>query len=103
MTQPALEAEVFLQWKGTNACFDLNCPCGTQTHFDGDFLYFVECGGCRQAYRMGTNPGATPIEMGSEGDFDIRKSLNFDCDCEDESRCSHFRAPSEWAPVGWPK
>lgn len=23
----------FLQWKGTDACFDFHCPCGESSHF----------------------------------------------------------------------
>jgi hypothetical protein len=44
--------EVFLQWKGTDACFDFNCSCGWSGHFDGDFAYLVKCGGCQQVWEM---------------------------------------------------
>jgi hypothetical protein len=36
----------WVQWKGTDACVDLHCPCGTQWHEDGEFLYKVRCPGC---------------------------------------------------------
>lgn len=44
--------EVFLQWKGTDACFDFNCRCGAHSHFDGDFAYFVKCPHCQTVWQM---------------------------------------------------
>lgn len=44
--------KVFLQWKGTDACFDFYCDCGVQTHFDGYFAYWVRCPACRQEWEM---------------------------------------------------
>lgn len=44
--------DVFIQWKGTDVCFDFHCDCGAHSHFDGDFAYFYECPGCRQLYEM---------------------------------------------------
>lgn len=43
---------VFLQWKGTDACFDFHCKCGAHCHFDGDFAYYVECPHCNRIYEM---------------------------------------------------
>lgn len=37
------EARANVQWKGTDACMDVYCPCGRQSHFDGLFAYFVRC------------------------------------------------------------
>jgi len=45
-------AKVFLQWKGTDACFDFECSCGWTGHFDGYFAYAVMCGGCGLTYEM---------------------------------------------------
>lgn len=43
---------VFLQWKGTNACFDFYCECGEHCHIDADFAYFIHCDECGRTYRM---------------------------------------------------
>jgi hypothetical protein len=39
-------AEVFLQWKGTEACYDFYCPCNPEEpqHFDGFFGDTFTCG-----------------------------------------------------------
>jgi len=66
---------VFLQWKGTDACFDFRCDCGAVAHFDGYFAYYVKCGGCGQIYQMPFKlypkkvedaNGAEPIDLISE-------------------------------------
>ena len=46
---------VFLQWKGTDACFDFHCECGAQCHFDGYFAYYVKCPHCEAVYQMPFN------------------------------------------------
>lgn len=43
---------VFLQWKGTDACFDFYCECGAHCHFDGDFAYAVKCPHCEAVWEM---------------------------------------------------
>lgn len=43
---------VFVQWKGTDACFDYWCECGTAGHFDGYFANTFECAGCHREYTM---------------------------------------------------
>lgn len=50
------DAEMFIQWKGTDLCMDFYCPCSTfgGGHFDGAFAYYVRCTSCGQVYRMGT-------------------------------------------------
>lgn len=42
----------FLQWKGTDVCFDFHCACGADLHFDGYFAYNVECGQCHAVWEM---------------------------------------------------
>lgn len=37
---------VFIQWKGTDACIDFTCECGEGGHYDGYFCYRVKCGAC---------------------------------------------------------
>lgn len=44
--------EVFIQWKGTDACFDFRCDCGWEGHYDAQFAYVVKCGGCGQLWEM---------------------------------------------------
>jgi len=56
---------VFLQWKGTDACFDFHCKCGAHCHFDGDFAYYVECPHCNRIYEMPFN--LFPREVSGEG------------------------------------
>jgi hypothetical protein len=46
------EPSVFLQWKGTDVCFDFYCKCGAHCHFDGYFAYVVQCPHCLQAWEM---------------------------------------------------
>lgn len=45
-------AECFIQWKGTDVCFDFRCDCGAEGHFDGYFAYTVKCPGCGTTYEM---------------------------------------------------
>lgn len=45
----------FLQWKGTDACFDFHCECGAHCHFDGYFAYTVKCPHCGAAWEMPFN------------------------------------------------
>jgi hypothetical protein len=40
--------EVFLQFKGTDICFDFYCDCGASCHFDGYFGSNVICPHCDQ-------------------------------------------------------
>lgn len=42
----------FLQWKGTDACFDFYCKCGAHCYFDGYFAYMVECPHCKTVWEM---------------------------------------------------
>ena len=46
------DTHIFIQWKNTKACFDFNCECGSQFHFDGYFAYAVKCSGCGLIYEM---------------------------------------------------
>lgn len=49
---PDGKANVFVQWKGTDACFDFGCECGANGHFDGFFAYSLRCGACGAVYAM---------------------------------------------------
>jgi len=56
------DAEMFIQWKGTDLCMDFSCPCGGGGHFDGYFAYHVRCLDCGQVYRMGTQVIARKVD-----------------------------------------
>lgn len=45
----------WIQWKGTDACIDLHCVCGSHGHIDGYFLYHYECAACHRKYALGCN------------------------------------------------
>lgn len=52
---PGTDATMFIQWKGTGICMDFTCgQCESSGHVDGDFPYFIRCGGCGAVYEMGT-------------------------------------------------
>lgn len=40
----------WIQWKGTDLCIDIHCRCGKSTHFDGDFMYYIQCPYCERVY-----------------------------------------------------
>ena len=62
------DADMFIQWKGTDICMDFWCPCGAEMHFDGDFAYYVGCPACRTIYRMGTQVIVRKVEATDPGD-----------------------------------
>ena len=43
----------FIQWKGTDVCIDLYCPCGAMGHYNGGFLYAWKCPECQAVWEMG--------------------------------------------------
>jgi hypothetical protein len=44
--------DVFVQWKGTDACLDFWCACGADLHFDGYFAMDFTCGQCGQTWEL---------------------------------------------------
>jgi len=40
----------WLQWKGTDCCVDIYCVCGAQLHYDGDFMYYIQCPKCKRYF-----------------------------------------------------
>lgn len=44
--------EAFIQWKGTDVCLDVYCPCGADVHFDGMFAYAVRCWSCQRVWSL---------------------------------------------------
>jgi hypothetical protein len=54
--------DLFLQWKGTDACLDLYCACGQDLHFDGYFAHELTCGHCGQTWELPHKLAVTPVE-----------------------------------------
>lgn len=40
----------WIQWKRTEVCIDIHCGCGVQSHYDGDFMYCIQCPHCERKY-----------------------------------------------------
>lgn len=47
-----MNPSMFIQWKGTDVCIELTCPCGYDGHYDGFFLYAWRCPECRRVWVM---------------------------------------------------
>ena len=75
---PGTDAEVFIQWKGTEVCMDLHCPCGKHSHFDVDFAYYVRCPECGSVYELGTQVKLVKVGQGeNDGDrFDAKDPVD---------------------------
>jgi len=56
------DLNMFIQWKGTELCADIGCPCGYNGHLDAGFPYYVRCAGCGAIYEMGTQVIARRVE-----------------------------------------
>jgi len=67
---PGTDAANFIQWKGTDLCMDFYCPCGTHSHFDGMFCYYLACRGCGAIYQLGTQVKARRLDIGEESDIE---------------------------------
>lgn len=58
-------AEVFIQYKGTDICLDFHCPCndsGIPLHFDGYFAYALKCPACGTLYEMPTTLSVKAVD-----------------------------------------
>lgn len=55
------EPWTFIQWKGTNLCMDLRCTCGTHSHYDGYYMYYIRCADCGQVYMLGSRITCVPV------------------------------------------
>lgn len=61
-TRPADDSpHAWIQWKGTDVCMDIRCPCGELSHIDADFTYYVECPGCHQRYMTNGHIELVPL------------------------------------------
>lgn len=50
---PGTDATTFIQWKGTEVCMDVTCPCGHHGHIDASFAYSLECPACGRFFDVG--------------------------------------------------
>lgn len=57
-------ADLFIQWKGTDACFDFRCQCGYFAHVDGEFIYYLRCPRCRRVFQMPQDLAAHEVTEG---------------------------------------
>lgn len=66
----------WIQWKGTDACVDLHCVCGSHGHFDGFQMYRVQCKDCGRKYVVGqvvklieVTPENEGLDMGGADEY----------------------------------
>jgi len=55
------DAHGWIQWKGTDVCIDLLCPCGRLSHVDVLGFYAFECPGCHTKYAVGQTVPLIPL------------------------------------------
>lgn len=72
------EADMFIQWKGTDVCLDFNCPCGAQGHLDAAFAYFVRCPSCDSVYELGTQVIVKRNDDGRDRALDLKLDGDLD-------------------------
>lgn len=58
----------WIQWKGTGVCVDIHCACGEMSHFDGEFMYYIQCCHCGRKYSCDGNIRLHEIRDGSVDD-----------------------------------
>lgn len=84
--RPKGEAYGSIQWKGTDVCIDIHCPCGAHSHIDAEFLYFFRCAKCYTAYAVGSTVRLFPLDSSHEqaGDPNMPTDEEYDerpCPC----------------------
>ena len=52
-------SNVYIQWKGTEACLDFHCECGHYTHFDTTFTNSLLCSACGAHWDLKSQVGVT--------------------------------------------
>lgn len=72
------DAYCFIQWKGTDLCMDLNCPCGHSGHIDGDFVYYVRCPECGSVYQMGTQVILKKVDLQGDDPYEAYNAKDVD-------------------------
>lgn len=66
------DASMFIQWKGTDVCVDFICECGEHGHFDGGFMYYLQCPTCESIYTMGTQVVVKKVGPDFEENIDVQ-------------------------------
>jgi hypothetical protein len=87
---PDTTAYGWIQWKGTEVCIDLHCPCGITGHIDADFFYFYECR-CGQRYGVGCYVKLVPLtkEESRDGWVDFYRDTSIELTPEGASISRH--------------
>lgn len=62
----------YIQWKGTDVCIDIHCSCGESSHYDGDFMYQIECPHCNKVWECN---GYILLEEPSEDLWSIQEAF----------------------------
>ncbi len=70
-----------LQWKGTDVCMDIHCPCGAHSHLDTEFLYYFICNNCQTVYEVGSYIKLRKVSD-EEKEYLLRDSHTFYTDTE---------------------
>ena len=71
---PDTRPRLFVQWKGTDLCCDIECECGEYDHLDVEFAYAVKCLSCGRAYAL--RPRVELVPLSSEEADDYGPSLH---------------------------
>lgn len=62
----------WIQWKGTDVCIDIHCPCGEHSHYDGDFAYAIQCPHCEKIYALGQCVPLIPLTEDQAAGFNVK-------------------------------
>jgi ribosomal protein S27E len=96
MTDRHENADVYIQWKGTDACFDFHCPCGNSDHIDANFAYYVRCASCGTTYQMPSDLEARCVPDGEvENDWNIVQARKDGWDCNYSTQQNHSPTPDD--------
>ena len=66
------QAHGWIQWKGTDVCVDIHCECGETSHFDGEFMYVIQCPHCHRKYFA--NGHIQLIEIDDDEGMSVKKA-----------------------------
>lgn len=83
------DANMFIQWKGTDVCLDFHCPCGAHGHFDGYFAYRLRCPSCDAVYELGTQVIVKRIDPDVDPRAGEARMLDVDPDPRPDPRPDH--------------
>ena len=58
MTYSPDKPYLFVQWQGTDVCFDFYCECGEHSHYDGYHASAYRCPHCKREFAL---PSKLPV------------------------------------------